>query len=107
MTPNLSLTEWLTWVFAGGGAAAFMSFVAERSKWFQSKTPAGRSYLTVIGSVVIAVAARAVLVYVPADVLAQIAPWFVVIAGTAAPWVFSQLAHKIDPAAKHDPSPAA
>lgn len=95
----MTLTDFLIWLGSAAGATAFLSFVAERLPAFQALSPQAKSYTMLGGSVVIALAAYAVLTYVPAETLAQLAPVFQVVYGVVAAWLANQFAHKADPAA--------
>lgn len=95
----MSIPEFLTWLATSAGASGVAAFLLERLAAFQAQ-PAERKPWIVYGvSVVIALTAYAVQIYVPADVLAQLQPVFVILAGLTIPFIASQLAHKADPAA--------
>lgn len=94
----MTLNDFLLWLASSGGAAATMSFVAERIPSFQNLPSQKRSLYILIGSVVIALVAYAVLRFVPAGTLDQLSPFFAIIYSIAGTWVASQVAHKLDPA---------
>lgn len=96
---NWTLTDFIVYLGSSGGAAAFASFVLERLPWFKTLTSDQRSYTVLVVSVVVALVAAAILKYVPADVLTQMAAWFQIVYGVAFTWMLSQVAHKTDPAA--------
>lgn len=95
----MDLTQFLTWLGTAAGAAAALSFIAERIPAFQTLTAEVKGYIMLGGSAVLALGAYAVLTYVPPDTLAQLAPWFQVIYGVVAAWIANQVAHKADPKA--------
>lgn len=95
----MDLTQFLTWLATSAGATVALAFIAERVPAFQTLTPQGRSLVHLIGSIAIALAAYAVLTFVPAEVLAQIAPVFQIVYGVAGAWIAGQIGHKADPAA--------
>jgi hypothetical protein len=95
----MDLATFLTWLGSAGGAAAVFSFIAERIPALQEWTPLERSLLHLVGSLGIALAAYAVLTYVPPDTLAQLAPAFQLVYGVAAAWLANQIAHTNDPLA--------
>lgn len=95
----MTLPDFLTWLASAAGAAAALSFVAERIPAFTALAPDVKGYAMLIGSALLALAAYAVLAFVPAETLAQLAPWFQVIYGVAAAWIANQVAHKADPKA--------
>lgn len=95
----MDLTQFLTWLASAAGAAAALSFVAERVPAFQQLSADLKGYVMLAGSILLALAAYAVLTFVPADQLAQLAPWFQVLYGVVAAWIANQVAHKADPKA--------
>lgn len=96
----MSIQEFLTFLASAGGASAALSFVAERIPAFGTLPSNTKALIHLGGSLVIALAAYAVLAYVPAETLAQLAPMFQVVYGVAGAWIANQLAHSADPAAK-------
>lgn len=95
----MTLPEFLTWLASAVGATVALSFVAERIPAFGALTPEVKGYVMLGGSAVLALTAYAVLNFVPADTLAQLAPWFQVVYGVVAAWIANQVAHKADPKA--------
>lgn len=95
----MDLMQFLTWLASAAGATAFLSFVAERIPAFQTLSAGAKGYVMLGGSIVIALAAFAVITYVPPAVLDQLKPWFQVVYGVVAAWLASQFAHKADPLA--------
>jgi hypothetical protein len=96
---NMTFAQFLAFLCTGGGAAIVFSFVSERIPAFQKLTSEQRSYAILAGSLVISVAAFAVVTFVPQGTLEAIAPWFAVVAGTFTTWLSTQGAHKVDPIA--------
>lgn len=94
----MTLPEFLTWLASAAGATVALSFVAERIPAFQALAPEVKSYVMLGGSVALALVAYAVLAFVPAETLAQLAPWFQVVYGVVGAWIANQMAHKADPA---------
>ncbi len=95
----MKLTDFLIWLTSAAGASAALSFIAERVPAFQRLSPAHKSLFHLAGSVALALAAYAILTYVPPDVLAQIAPVFQIVAAVVGSWLANQVAHRADPAA--------
>jgi len=95
----MTLPEFLTWLASAAGATVALSFVAERIPAFQQLTPEIKGYVMLGGSVALALAAYAVLALVPAELMAQLAPWFQIVYGVVAAWIANQVAHKADPKA--------
>lgn len=95
----MDLTQFLTWLITSAGASAVASFLLERWPAFQRQPSDSKPWIVYIASVALALTAYAVQTYVPAAVLAQLQPVFVIIAGLTVPFVASQFAHAQDPAA--------
>lgn len=77
-----NLIDFLTWIVYGGGGAIAVSWILEKMPWYQEK-PSGikqNIYFGIVSGFTLIV--YAILNYVPAEVLAMIAPWFGIIAVT-------------------------
>jgi len=94
----MTLAQFLVLLASGAGAAAVASFALERMDWFQSMTPEQKSNIVLAFSLAIALAAFAVIRYVPANVLQELAVWFQVVYSVIVVWLTTQIAHRIDPA---------
>lgn len=94
----MSIYDFLTWLASAGGAAAALAFVLERVDAWQTLSTNTKSWATLGGTIVVALASYAILRYVPKDVLDTLAPWFQIIAACVTAWLASQAAHAIDPA---------
>ena len=92
-------TQFITWLASGGGAAVALAFLAERIPAFQKLAPAGRGYVILLGSVVLALLSYLYLTQASAELQAQLSGYFQVVYGVVAAWIASQVAHKQDPAA--------
>ena len=96
----MSINDFLVFLASAGGASAALSFIAERLPAFQTLAAGTKALVHLGGSLLIALGAWAVLTYVPADQLAQLAPVFQVVYGIVGAWMANQVAHSQDPAAK-------
>ena len=77
-----NLIDFLTWIVYGGGGAIAVSWILEKMPWYQEK-PSGvkqNIYFGIVSGFTLII--YAILNYVPAEVLAMIAPWFGIIAVT-------------------------
>ena len=77
-----NLIDFLTWIVYGGGGAIAVSWILEKMPWYQEK-PSGikqNIYFGIVSAFTLII--YAILNYVPAEVLAMIAPWFGIIAVT-------------------------
>jgi uncharacterized membrane-anchored protein len=83
------------WVLNSGGAAIVASFILERVAAYQEQTADAKYNIFIGVSVVISLIAYSVLTYVPAEVLAQIAPFFAVIYGAVVAAVSGTAFHKL------------
>ena len=96
----ITLTVFIAWLITAGGASAAFAFLAERLDIFQKLDSKAKSWVTLGCTLVISLSAFAVMTYVPAAILDQIAPWFQIAGAVFASWLASQAAHKIDPLRK-------
>ena len=101
----MGLNEFLLYAATGVGASALLSFITERWPLFQTWSPEARAYFSLIGSVLIALGAWAVLTYVPPDTLEQLRTPFQIVAGVVVAWLGNQFAHANDPAAERKVQP--
>jgi len=102
MEPTKNLIDFLTWVASSGGAAVLLAFVLERIPAFQALAGEVKSWLTLGLTIVLALGAYAILTYVPAGILAALAPWFAVVGAVVTTWLAAQGAHAVDPARKKE-----
>jgi tetrahydromethanopterin S-methyltransferase subunit H len=93
---ELTLMGIFTWLATSVGAIAVASWVCERWNWFQALESSAKEYGFFGVVVVIACASKAILLYVPVDVLSMIAPWFELIAGIFVALFLGKAYHKID-----------
>jgi hypothetical protein len=91
----MELVEFLTYL-SGVGVVAALSFVFERVDWFQMLDPKYKEYVFFGACVVVALGAKAILVYVPADALEQFAPWFASVASIFSYLFIGKAFHKVD-----------
>ena len=77
-----NLIDFLTWIVYGGGGAIAVSWILEKMPWYQEKQSDVKQniYFGIVSGFTLIV--YAILNYVPAEVLAMIAPWFGIIAVT-------------------------
>lgn len=94
----MDLRDFFIWLASSAGAAAALSFIAERNSWFLKQSSSTKSYIQLGGSLVIALSAYAIVTYVPDTVMAALLPWFQIVAAVVGTWLANQLAHKGDPA---------
>ncbi len=96
----MTITEFFTFLAGAGGASAAAALIAERLSVFQN-LDAGQKSVVMLGlSLLIALAAYAILTYVPQAELQRLAPLFQIIYGVAGTWLAGQIAHRADPGAK-------
>jgi hypothetical protein len=92
------LTSVLRWLIAGGAAvvvSALLSFLGERWSWFQSLEPFYKRLSQVGLSILLSIAAKAILDNVPSDVIQAIQPYWELIAVALAGVGGNQLFHVI------------
>lgn len=92
----MTLEQFLVWLIGGGAIIAF-SWIMEQIDWFQTLSPKAKRWLMFAGSAAIGLGALAVVTYVPPEVLAQLSPWFTIVAAVFVSVFLNQAAHKYDP----------
>jgi hypothetical protein len=91
-----SLVELLTRLAGGGCVGVIVAFLFEKIEWFQ-KLPPDVKWWAILGmSVGLPVLATALLQFVPADVWAQLAPYWKSLATGFLIWAGSQVAHRLN-----------
>jgi hypothetical protein len=93
---TMDLTSFLTWLVVSGGSISVVSWLFERMNWFQALASDVKDYTIFGASVVVGCGALAVVTYVPAEVLAAIAPYFLVVSGTFATVFMGKAFHAVD-----------
>lgn len=94
----MAMNDVLVWLMSAAGAIACVSWAFERMSWFQNLSSEAKEWTMFAGSALVALAARAVVVYVPADMLTQIAPWFEMVVAIFVTLFLSKGFHKVDKA---------
>lgn len=82
-------------MITGGGAILVSSWVWEKIKWFQAKSPETKYYLNLGSSVVLALVSYAVLQYTPAPWFELAKPWFTVAMGVVVMYQTQQIVHAL------------
>jgi hypothetical protein len=76
----IDVRSFLQWLIGGGGSILAVSWILERTKWFQSLTSDAKDY-TIFGfAVVVGCGALAAVMYVPSSIIDAIAPFFLIVA---------------------------
>lgn len=88
-----SLQDLLSWVIYSGGAILFASWLLDKIPAFGSFSPALKRLVNQAVSVVLALAAYAIITYVPPEVFALLNPWFTVAFGTILLYGGQQVIH--------------
>ena len=96
-TEPITITQFFAWLVTASGAAAAASFILERIPAFQAWVSPYKSYIILVVMLGIGLIAYAAMTYMPADMLAQLEPWFKIVALIVGAWVSSQVAHTVDP----------
>lgn len=92
----MDLNTALLWLLNSGGAAVVASFILERVAAYQEQTPDAKRNWFIGISVAISLVAYSILTYVPAEVLSQIAPFFMVIYASVVAAVSGTAFHKLE-----------
>lgn len=94
---DVSLMNTLIWLATGGGAVIVLSWVSERIPAFQVLQSQTRWWIQLIGSVVLAIGAKVLILNLPQSTLDAVAPYFETVAGIVLLFVANQVAHTLDP----------
>lgn len=84
------LTQFLTWLAVSGGAVVSATWLLNQLAWFKAREASAQSWILLGAAVGLALIAKAVLVFVPAETLAEIQPWFETVASIVAVFLTSR-----------------
>lgn len=90
-----NIGSFINWIVYSGGAVLIASFVLDRIPGFLNLSSEYKKVINIVVSAVLALGFYAVLVYVPADILKTLDPWFKVIAGFIAVYSGQQVVHNL------------
>jgi hypothetical protein len=96
----MELVEFLTYL-SGVGVVAALSFVFERMVWFQALDAKYKEYVFFGACAVVALLAKAALVYVPVEILTEIGSWFSVVSTLFVYLFLGKQFHKVDKQEKY------
>lgn len=100
----MELGMFLQWLLASGGSVSVVSWICERWDYFQKQTADVKEYIFTGLAAAISVGAYVVITYVPAAILALIAPYFLIVSGIFITVIVGKMFHKIDKAAANSVS---
>lgn len=101
-----NLNSFISWIVYSGGALLIASWVLDKIPAFVKAASQTKYIINLAVAVILAAGFYAVIVYVPAGVLAALDPWFKIVAGVVVVYSGQQAVHqatKADPAAPVDP----
>lgn len=75
----MSLNEFISWIANSGGGVMIVSWLLERMPWYQSKDAQTKEIIFFGATILVTILAYTVLTYVPAPILAAIAPYFAMV----------------------------
>lgn len=93
----MTLLDFLFWL-TGIGSVVALSWVSEQLEWFQALAPDKKKLFQMVGSSVIGIAALAIRMYAPAEILQQLEPFFSVLVTVFTFVYLNQMAHLNNPA---------
>jgi hypothetical protein len=88
-----NLNALVSWVIWSGGALLIASWVLDKIPAFAKLSSDWKKYVNMAVSVFLALAAYAVITYVPASVYATLDPWFKIVACVIALYSGQQVVH--------------
>lgn len=92
---DVTFTSLLQWMIAGGGAILVASWVLDRIPAFVKLPAETKKGINTGVSILLALAAYAILTYTPAEYINLIAPWFTVAMGVIVMISGQQAIHKL------------
>lgn len=92
----MELNEVLYWLLNSGGSITVVSWLLERWAWYQEQDANKKEMVFFVLSALVSLVAMAIINFVPAEVLAQIAPVFQAIYGVFATVYLGKAFHKFD-----------
>lgn len=95
MDISKSLFDLLSWLIYSGGAILAASWVLDKIPAFVAAAEETRKYVNMGASIVLALAAYAVITYVPPSVFAVLDPWFKIAAGIIVLYSAQQTVHQL------------
>ena len=87
--------EMLTGPVGWAMLATFFSVMYEKMSWFQKLAANWKQIIMIASSVLVSAVSYVLMTYVPTDVFALIAPYWLILYGTIGTWTSSQVAHSI------------
>ena len=96
----MEINEFLKWLLGSGGVVIAVSWICERWAWFKALASNKKEWIFFGITAAIWAATYAVVTYVPATVLAAIAPWFMGVSGLFVTVIVGKLFHQADKAGK-------
>ena len=90
----MNFTDFLVWLTSGGSIIA-ISWIFEQWAFFQAQTANAKRWMLYGASAALSLAAYSVTTYVPAAIVAQIAPIFAILSATFATIFLGQLYHTL------------
>lgn len=94
--PAIDIMTFFKWLASSGGSIIAVSWLLERAAWFQAFSSNKKDNVIFGASVAVACVALAVITYVPAAILAVIAPYFLIISGTFVTVFIAKTFHRAD-----------
>jgi hypothetical protein len=88
-----TLNGLVSWIIWSGGALLIASWILDKIPSFVALQPDPKRYINMAVSVILALAAYAVITYVPVAVFTALDPWFKIVAGVVALYSGQQLYH--------------
>jgi len=88
--------DFLRWLLTSAGSIAAVSWILERSKWFQSLISETKDYVIFGASALIGISAQLALTYLPADFITTVTPYFAIVASVFGTVFLGKAFHKVD-----------
>lgn len=94
----MTLIEVLNWVIGAGGSIIMASWILERIVWFQNQISSVKEVIFFVLSSVFGVGAYLIVLYVPAEAIEVVSPYFGILFSIFSTVFIGEMFHKIDKA---------
>jgi len=93
--PTTDLMSFLQWLIYSGGSILIGSWILEHISAYIDLPIDAKKLIAIAVNVALSLGFYAILVYVPADIMASLAPWFTIAAGTVVLYAGGQVVHRL------------
>jgi hypothetical protein len=92
----MDINQFLQWLLGSGGSIIAASWILERIGKFQAQTPDIKEWIFFGLSAIFSVGSYLVITFVPAEIIAAIGPYFLIVSGLFVTIVVGKMFHSVD-----------